>query len=137
MGNPRSLTGDPVTDELVPIAQQLIDAVHNEDPDAVDAAFAEAITATGGRCDPGQALAILCAAMVPENASPAGLLAWWGYRAEYERLTATAPPATGEKCSTPGHGHRDVHARGLCDTCYTTARRHRVLDRHPAKRAAS
>lgn len=72
----QDLTGDPTTDVLVPVALQLVGAVRAGDPAAVDEAFAAAILATGGRCDPGQALAIVCAALVPDDASASELLAW-------------------------------------------------------------
>ena len=81
-----SLTGDPVTDALVPAAQQLIGAVRAGDADGVDEAFAAAIVATGGRCEPGAALAIVCAAMVPDDSTPKDLLHWYKAAGEYARL---------------------------------------------------
>lgn len=84
----RSLTGDPVTDALVPIAMRLAGAVRNQDAAAVDEAFADAILATGGRCDPGQALAVVCAAMVPEESRASTSLLWLSVEAEQARLAA-------------------------------------------------
>lgn len=81
-----SLTGDPATDALVPAALMLIGAVHAHDPNGVDEALAEAIIITGGRCDPGAALAVVCAAMVPVDDRPTDLLRWCKEAAEYERL---------------------------------------------------
>lgn len=85
----RSLTGDPVTDELVPVAQNLIGAVRDNDPAAVDEAFAAAADILAGRSDPAAALAVVCAAMVPEETSPSQLLLWWRFRAEYDRLVSS------------------------------------------------
>jgi hypothetical protein len=82
----RSLTGDPITDALVPVAQRLIGAVRDHDTAAVDEALAAAITVTGGRVDPAVALAIVCAAMVPEDIQPSRLLLWVQFQAEYDRL---------------------------------------------------
>ena len=70
------LTGDPTTDALVPIAQRFIGAVHNHDTRAIDELVGETIYATSGRCDPGMALAVVLAAMVPEWLTPSMLLAW-------------------------------------------------------------
>lgn len=85
---PRSLTGDPTSDALVPIAMRLVGAVRRQDPTAVDEAFADAITATGGQCDPGQALAVVCAAMVAEDARASTSLMWLAVDTETARLTA-------------------------------------------------
>lgn len=85
----KSLTGDPITDELVPVAQQLIGAVRDSDPNGVDEALAAAITVTGGRVDPAVALAIVCAAMVPDDVAPSRLLLWVQFQAEYDRLIGT------------------------------------------------
>lgn len=81
-----SLTGDPTTDLLIPIALQLVGAVRAGEQSGVDEAVAAAILATGGRCDPGTALAVICAALVSEDATPSELLAWYRTNAEYERL---------------------------------------------------
>lgn len=87
-----SLTGDPVTDALIPAAQQLIGAVRAGDPDAVDEAFAAAIDATGGRCNPAEALAVVLAAMVPDHHTPTYLLKWMAAEAEYQRLVGQGVP---------------------------------------------
>lgn len=83
-----SLTGDSITDDLIPVAQQLIGAVRANNPAEVDEALAAAILVTKGRCDPGAALAVVCAAMVPDDAQPSTLLLWWKYQIEYDRLIA-------------------------------------------------
>lgn len=87
-----SLTGDPATDALVPVAQQLVGAVRAGDAVAVDEAFAAAIIATGGRCNPAEALAVVLAAMVPDNHTPSFLLKWMGAEAEYRRLLGQGIP---------------------------------------------
>lgn len=84
----QSLTGDAVTDALVPIAMRLAGAVRSQDAAAVDEAFADAILATGGRCDPGQALAVVCAAMVPDDSRASTSLLWLSVEAERDRLAA-------------------------------------------------
>lgn len=85
---PTSLTGDAVTDELVPVAVQLVGAVRDADRDGVARALQLAEHVAGGRCDPLSALAVVLAALVPYDARPSELLSWWGYRAEYMRLRA-------------------------------------------------
>lgn len=70
------LTGDPLSDALVPIAQRLICAVRGEDASSVDQCVADAIDATQGKCDPGTGLAVILAAMVPDHYRPSQLLAW-------------------------------------------------------------
>lgn len=71
-----SLTGDAQTDALVPIAQRFVGAVHDGDTELVDELVAQTILATGGKCDPGTALAVVLAAMVPDDQAPSRLLAW-------------------------------------------------------------
>lgn len=82
-----SLTGDPTTDALVPIAQRFVEAVHEHDAEMIDESLAEVIIATGGRCDPAVALAVVLAALIPDGHSPSALLAWIKTRDELERLT--------------------------------------------------
>lgn len=81
-----SLTGDPTTDALVPIAERFVGAVRDGDAAAVDELLAEVITTTGGRCDPGTALAVVLAAMVPDDVEPSRLLLWRKAFAEYQKL---------------------------------------------------
>lgn len=85
-----SLTGDPVTDQLVPIAARLVGAVRDNDPDEVEQALADTILATGGRCDPGAALAVVLAAMVPDDVEPSRLLAWHKAYAVLDQLERKA-----------------------------------------------
>ncbi|MFR9807099.1 hypothetical protein ACL02T_33100 [Pseudonocardia sp. RS010] len=76
----QSLTGDPLTDELVPLVTALADAVYAGDAarTAEIRAHAEAVVSARG-ADPaeaGWALATVAAAMVPGGAHPRLLLAW-------------------------------------------------------------
>lgn len=87
-----TLTGDPVTDQLVPIAARLVGAVRDHDPDGVEQALADTILATGGRCDPGAALAVVLAAMVPDDSAPSRLLAW---RRQFDALAILATRTAG------------------------------------------
>src|SRR5699024_9416395 len=86
------LTGDPTTDALVPVAQRFVGAVREMDNDLIEELLAETIDATGGRCDPAVALAITCAAMVPEHLTPSVLLSWLPSRLEFKRLTERGVP---------------------------------------------
>lgn len=81
-----SLTGDPTTDALVPIAERFVGAVRDGNSELIDELLAEVITTTGGRCDPGTALAVVLAAMVPDDQPPSRLLLWRKAFTEYERL---------------------------------------------------
>lgn len=89
----RSLTGDPLTDQLAIVAQQLVGAVVDADQGRVEDAFAEADVIVAGRADGAEALAVVLAAMVPDTERASSLLGWWGYRAEYERLVAAGVDA--------------------------------------------
>lgn len=83
--SPRSsLTGDPITDALIPAATQLVWAVRCDDPAEVDAALDEVVRLAGqhGLC----ALALVLAAMVPDDEPPSRLLGWRADIAEYHRL---------------------------------------------------
>lgn len=107
---PRSLTGDAVTDALVPIAQRLIGAVRDQDTNGIDEAVGEAILATGGRCDPWAALAVVLAAMVPDDEQPSVLLLWMPVQTEYARLVAAGVrPAVAQELSGVG----DENKRGV------------------------
>lgn len=89
----RSLTGDPLTDQLALIALQLVGAVTDVDQERIDRAFTDAAKVVAGRADPAVALAVVLAAMVPDDERASTLLGWWGYRAEYERLVAAGVDA--------------------------------------------
>lgn len=79
-----SITGDPFTDALVPTASRIVWAVREGDTEDIDAALDEV------RNDCGRvgidALVIVLAAMVPDDLTPAELLAWTQDPNEYLRL---------------------------------------------------
>ncbi|HKS46736.1 MAG TPA: hypothetical protein VJT49_16815 [Amycolatopsis sp.] len=81
-----SLTGDPLTDALIPVAQRFVGAIRDHDAELVDELLAEVILVTGGRCEPGTALAVVLAAMVSDQHAPSVLLTWLRSRAECQRL---------------------------------------------------
>lgn len=74
-----SLTGDPRTDRMVPIAARLVGAVREWDLDEIAGAVVEA------REDM-MALVIVLAAMVPYDRTAGELLGWVGHREEFKRL---------------------------------------------------
>lgn len=78
-----SLTGDELTDLMVPVAQRLIGAVREWDLDEAAAAIAEAEEAASLT-----ALVIVLAAMVPYDRSASDLLDWVSRREDFQRLRA-------------------------------------------------
>jgi hypothetical protein len=90
---PPSLTGDPITDAVLPAAVRLIWAVRESNPDAVAEAIADAVEAAG---EHGQhALIVVLAAMVPDDLSPTQLLEWQANPDEYLRLRQLGVGALG------------------------------------------
>ena len=82
-----SLTGDELTDRLVPVASRLVGAVREHDYDEVCAALGEAEALTAGMpLDGAEALCVVLAAMVPWSQTPARLLLWWRHRDEFDSL---------------------------------------------------
>lgn len=79
-----SLTGDPLTDSLIPAASRLVWAVREGDQDDVENLLDE-VRNEGGRVGI-DGLLIVLAAMVPDDMTPADLLAWMSDRDEYLRL---------------------------------------------------
>lgn len=96
MSPARSLTGDPLTDALVPLVQELADAVYRSDETAVAMvrADAEDVLLVHDRSpnDAGWAMAVVAAAMLPGPAPPAVLLAWLQADPYATPITADAPP---------------------------------------------
>lgn len=87
-----SLTGDPLTDSVVPAAEALVEAVRHADT----AAVAEELAAVQQLGDAGlHALVVVLAAMVPDDRRPSRLLAWLSDPEEYHRLRAS-----GVDCAT-------------------------------------
>lgn len=88
------LTGDPLTDALIPAAFDLIAATRAEDADATAAAFDDAhntLARLSGELadDPtrtAQALAIVLAGMVPDDRRASDMLLWRKHPAEYRQL---------------------------------------------------
>lgn len=85
-----SLTGDPLTDALIPPAVRLVWAVRESNQPAVAEAIADA-TAVADL----QAFVVVLAAMVPDDQAPTALLAWMHDPAEYLRLREAGVGAVG------------------------------------------
>ena len=85
-----SLTGDPLTDALIPPAIRLIWAVREDNQPAVAEAIADATEVADLT-----ALVIVLAAMVPDDQAPTALLAWMHNPAEYLRLREAGVGAVG------------------------------------------
>jgi hypothetical protein len=79
-----SLTGDPITDAVIPAAVRLIWAVRESDAAEVDQSVTDAVNAVGWAGI--QALVVVLAAMVPDDLPPSDLLAWMADPEEYLRL---------------------------------------------------
>lgn len=78
----RALTDSDV-DAMTPHALALVGAVHDDDPHAVDAALTAALNAPVGGVG---TLAVVLAAMVPDDQSGGELLGWRADPDEYRRL---------------------------------------------------
>lgn len=87
-----SLTGDALTDRLVPVAGRLVCAIRERDGDEIHAAFAEAEAVAAdaaeleGRVNGAEALCVVLAAMVPWHETPARLMEWLRHRDEFDAL---------------------------------------------------
>jgi hypothetical protein len=86
-----SLTGDAATDAVLPAAVNLVWAVRQDSQDEVAGALLDAADALSGRVERPDvvslsALVVVLAAMVPDDQSPAELLAWRRNRDGYLRL---------------------------------------------------
>lgn len=78
--------GDDLIAALVPVALDLVTAVHNDDIAAVDQVSAAATDLAGDPYAAAWALAILCAGMCSEDHAPVASLGWTLNRDEYHRL---------------------------------------------------
>jgi hypothetical protein len=90
---PISPTGDPTLDKLLPSAERLVRAAHL--PRArwlSDVAFADAHRITGDSLTAARSLAVLLAAMCPDDQA-VELLSWRRHPTEYRRLRALGVPA--------------------------------------------
>lgn len=82
-----SLTGDALTDRLVPIASRLVGAIRQNDIDEVDEAFTEARAVLAGEPVQGaEALCVVLAAMVPWDVAPSDLLEWFKHQSAFQLL---------------------------------------------------
>lgn len=86
MATRNSYTGSPSTDALLPHATALISAVHDQDPTEVAEILADATAVAGDVLTAAHGLAVILAAMVPEQHTVAELLAWTMNPPEYRRL---------------------------------------------------
>jgi hypothetical protein len=85
-----SLTGDPLTDALIPPAVRLIWAVREQNQAAVAEAIADATEVADLA-----AFVVVLAAMVPDDQAPTQLLAWMADPDEYLRLRTAGVGAVG------------------------------------------
>lgn len=81
-----SLTGDPLTDSVIDHASHIVWAVRERDAAAIAETIAAVQDQAGGRGV--HALLLVLAAMVPDDTTPAALLAWLADPVEYRRLRA-------------------------------------------------
>jgi hypothetical protein len=88
------LTGDRYLETLVPSAEKLIRAVHEERPMHIEAMLADAEQLYGDPLTGAHALVVLLAAMIPDDKTAAELLAWRKNPHEYRRLRALGVAAT-------------------------------------------
>ncbi|RSN26533.1 hypothetical protein DMC63_01470 [Streptomyces sp. WAC 05977] len=88
-----ALTGDRYLETLVPSAEKLVHAVRRDDPMHVDAMLADAEQLYGDPLAGARALAVLLAAMVPDDRTADDLLRWHRNPHEYRRLRALGVPA--------------------------------------------
>jgi len=87
------LTGDRYLETLVPSAEKLIRAVHEERPMHIEAMLADAEQLYGDPLTGAHALVVLLAAMIPDDKTAAELLAWRKNPHEYRRLRSLGVPA--------------------------------------------
>ena len=84
-------SGDPLADRLVGPAMRLVGGVRLWDPAEVEAAFVDAgeqFDPDSSSVDVARALAVVCASMIPWDASPGDLLAWITHEPDFRRLCA-------------------------------------------------
>lgn len=87
------LTGDRYLETLVPSAEKLIRAVHDERPMHIEAMLADAEDLYGDALTGARALVVLLAAMIPDDRTAAELLRWRKNPHEYRRLRSLGVPA--------------------------------------------
>lgn len=89
-----SLTGDPLTDRLVPVASRLVGAIRTNDIAEVDAALKEARAYVADESvDGAEALCVVLAAMVPWSVAPSDLVAWLKNQAAFNVMVEAGVPS--------------------------------------------
>lgn len=88
------LTGDELTEALLPLLEELVAAVHDLDRERVDAVFAAAEQLVGDPVATARHLAVLTAAMASEDHSVTAALGWTLNPEEYRELRATTDALT-------------------------------------------
>jgi hypothetical protein len=83
------LTGDALTEALVPLAVDLVHAVHADNRDVVGDVFGHAAALAGDPLTAARHLAVLAAGMCSEDHGPTAALGWTLNPAEYRRLRHT------------------------------------------------
>lgn len=81
-----SPTGDPRLDKLLPLADRLVRAAHNNHRLGIDTALVDAEAIYGDPVTAARALAVLLAAMCPDDSDADELLSWRRNPEEYRRL---------------------------------------------------
>jgi len=87
-------TGDDLTDDLIPLATQLIWAVRQDDAERVAELIRQADTVAGDPLTAAHGLVIVLAALCPDDLQVSTALAWRTNPAEYHRLRAAGVGST-------------------------------------------
>lgn len=80
------LTGDRLTDDLLPVAMQLICAVRECDSQLVSDLLAAAEDVAGDPLTASRGLTVVLASLCQDDQEPSTALAWLGNPEEYRRL---------------------------------------------------
>lgn len=88
------LTGDRLTEALIPLAVDLVAAVHADNRAVVTDLFQHAGALAGGPLAAARHLAVVLAAMCSEDHAPAATLGWTRNPREYRRLKAVMDSLT-------------------------------------------
>lgn len=86
-------SADRKTEQLLPLAGQIVHAVHRNSSLGVRAALHDAAQITGDPLTAAQLLVTVLAAMCPDDATPEQLLAWRTNETEYHRLRSLGVPS--------------------------------------------
>lgn len=88
------LHGDTLIDALIPLADHLVKAVHNDNQAVVADILDHARVLAGDPLTAALALTVLCAGMCSEDHAPAAALGWTRNRATYRELRRTTDALT-------------------------------------------